>query len=125
MDFNKLLNKLQNNLPNILSWVIIYFIYFFVCNSAISKLFNNPEMIEELTTYGLIKYKYFIAVFEIIAVSLLLSQRFMLFGVVLLTGLMSGAIAINLSHNNGIGVFLPLIIAMFAWGWYFLQKNNK
>lgn len=98
-----------NTAKNILAWVIASALTLLFLQSAYGK-FANPEMMDmmKLTDFAVI-----IPIGEIVAALLFLFPKTNIFGGVLLSAYMGGAIIIHMT--SGMSIFLPSAVLIMIW----------
>lgn len=104
-------------IKKISSWGIAILLTALFTHSAIGKLFLHPEM---MTQMKLADWRIIIAIGELISVWLFLFPRTNIYGVLLLSSYMGGAIILHMTSQTDI-VF-PSIILILVWIVGFLRN---
>jgi len=104
-----------------LGWLLTAIVILMLGTSGISKLIATDEMIKNFTYTNMTHYLSLVGVLEIAAVVMLCVKRTSLWGAILITSVMSGAVVIHLSYMGGSGVILPMLIGALSWGAYYLR----
>lgn len=99
-------NKIFKWAPSILVTLIIG-------AGSFMKLTAQPHLVEVFSKTGLLPYMKLLGVAELAFVSIFLWSRTLRFGVFLLTGYFSGAMAIELSQH--IFFIMPVVILALVW----------
>lgn len=98
-----------------LGWLLTAIVVFMVGMSGISKLIPTDEMIKNFEFMKLTPYMGLIGFAELAGVGLLCYPKTSIYGAVLTSCTMSGAIAIHLSLMGGVGAVIPFILGGLAW----------
>jgi hypothetical protein len=94
--------------------------------SGTSKIIASPEVVANFTSMSLLPYMALIGVMEVIGVGLLVYPKTSLYGAILISMVMSGAVAIHLSLMGGVGVMAPILFSVVAWSGHCLRTHfNK
>ena len=96
----------------IAGWVLASLIAALLLFSAYAK-FMMPEMVVNFEKWGLGNWRIIIACGEIIAALLFLFPRTNIFGMLLLSAHMGGAIVVHMSHGEPF--IIPVIILVLVW----------
>ena len=98
-----------------LGWVLTILVSVMLGSSALSKLLGGDEMIKNFTFMNLLPYLDLLGVVELAGVILFIIPKTSMYGTVLLSSYLSGAVAIHLSMMGGQGIFLPIILGVVVW----------
>ncbi len=104
-----------------IGWVLTGLLTFMVGFSAIGKLTSSEEMVKTFEFLKLTPYMKWIGIGEIIGLILLIYPRTSIYGAVLLSSLMSGAVALHMSLMNGASVMVPIGLGVVAWSAHCLR----
>lgn len=108
--------------PENLGWVLVVLVGLMLTKAGVSMLIGTQEMIENFTFLKLTPYMVLIGLLELIGAVLLVLPKTSLYGAVLVSSLMSGAVALHLSCMGGTGVLIPIFVGLFAWSGHCLRK---
>lgn len=103
----------------IAGWVLASLIAALLLFSAYAK-FMMPEMVVNFEKWGLGNWRIIIACGEIIAALLFLFPRTNIFGMLLLSAHMGGAIVVHMSHGEPF--IIPLVILVLVWVTGFIRN---
>jgi hypothetical protein len=98
-----------------LGWLLTILVSVMLGSSALSKLLGSDEMIKNFTFMNLLPYLDLLGMVELAGVILLVIPKTSMYGAVLLSSYLSGAVAIHLSMMGGQGIFLPIILGVVVW----------
>lgn len=112
----------MNKTLNLIGWILTGLLVAFFLFMSIAGKFFNEEMITGMETWGLTGWITIIGIGELIALLLFLYPRTSLFGLMVLSGHMGGAIAIHLA--NGDSILMQSGILALLWVSLFLRKPN-
>lgn len=98
-----------------LGWVLTVFVSIFMVISGAHKIIGTKEMVDNFSAMNLTPYMRLVGIMEILGVALLIYGKTSKYGAILLSMIMSGAIAIHLSLMGGIGVLIPVIVGIIGW----------
>jgi len=108
-----------------LGWALTAVLTFMVGVSGASKIMATEEMLKTFEFLKLIPYMKWIGLSEIIGLGLLIYPRTSIYGAVLLSSLMSGAVALHLAFMGGESVFVPIMLGLIAWSAHCLRAYTK
>ncbi len=108
-----------------LGWVLTAVLTFLVGVSGVSKVIGTEEMVKTFEFLKLTPYMKFIGLSEILGLGLLIYPRTSIYGAVLLSSLMSGAVALHMSLMGGASVILPIWLGVLAWSSHCLRTYTK
>lgn len=91
--------------------------------SAYMKLSNEETIVNNFLKWNLMDFKNYIAFTEIIGLILLLFPRSTIFGSLLLSGILCGAIYTHIQYAEPF--YFPLAITLVIWINYFFIKPKK
>jgi uncharacterized membrane protein YphA (DoxX/SURF4 family) len=107
-----------------LGWVLTIIVSFMLGMSGISKIIGTQEMVNNFTSMNLLPYMALTGVLEVIGVIGLIIPKTSKYGAIILSSIMSGAVALHLSLMGGAGFFIPMILGALALGGYCLRSNE-
>jgi hypothetical protein len=105
-----------------LGWLLTALTVLMLLPSGISKLMATDEMVKNFTYTNMTHYLSLVGALEVAAVVMLCVKKTSMWGAILITSIMSGAVSIHLSYMGGSGVMIPIIIGVLAWGAYYLRS---
>lgn len=108
-----------------LGWTLIVLTSLMMLFSGTSKIIGTEEMIKNFTFMNLLPYLALLGVTEVIAAGLLVYPKTSLYGVLLTTSFMSGAVSIHLALMGGAGILFPFTLGLLAAVGYFLREHSK
>jgi hypothetical protein len=91
--------------------------------SAYMKLANDETIVNNFLKWNLIDFKNYIAFAEITGIILLVIPRTGIFGALLLSGILCGAIYTHVQHAEPF--YFPLAIVLVIWINYFFIRPKK
>lgn len=104
--------------------MLTVFVSIFMLMAGINKITGTKEMVENFSAMNLTPYMRLVGIMEILGVGLLVYPKTSKYGAILLTMVMSGAIALHLSLLGGVGVLLPLIIGIAGWSSHCMRNEE-
>lgn len=107
-----------------LGWVLTILVSLMLGMAGVSKVIGTQEMINNFTFMNLISYMPFLGIVEIVGVGLLVYPKTSIYGAVLLSCYLSGAVALHLSLMNGQGVVMPIVLGLVAWTSHCLRSYS-
>ena len=108
-----------SELKNIIAWIIsggLAALYIF---SASGKLFLHPEMMGQM---HLADWRVIIGIGEIVSALLFLFPKTNIFGSILLSSYMGGAIIIHMT--SGMSIMFPSVVLILVWIVFFLRHTE-
>lgn len=98
-----------------LGWLLTAIVVFMVGVSGVSKLLATDEMVKNFEFMHMTPYLALIGVIEVLGVGLLVYPKTSIYGALLTSCTMSGAIAIHLSLMGGVGTMIPFLLGALGW----------
>lgn len=108
-----------------LGWVLTAALSFMIGMSGFGKILATDEMVKTFEFLKLMPYMKFIGLSEVIGIGLLIYPRTSIYGAVLLSSLMSGAVALHMSLMGGASVMMPIMLGVVAWASHCLRAYMK
>ena len=105
-----------------LGWLLITVVTLMIGMSGVSKVIATNEMVQNFEYMKLTPYMGLLGVIELIGIVLLVYPKTSLYGAILISCIMSGAMSIHLSLMGGTGMLLPLLLAGLGWSGHCLRK---
>ena len=107
-----------------IGWILTVFVSFFMLMAGGSKIVGSKEMVDNFTAMNLMPYMRLVGIMEILGVVLLVYPKTSKYGAILLTMVMSGAIALHLSLLGGVGVLVPVIVGIGGWSSHCMRNEE-
>jgi hypothetical protein len=104
-----------------LGWFLTGVLTFMLGFSGVSKVIGTDEMVKTFEFLKLTPYMKWIGIGEIIGLILLIYPRTSIYGAVLLSSFMSGAVALHISLMAGASVMVPVMLGVLAWSSHCLR----
>ena len=104
-----------------LGWFLTGVLTFMLGFSGVSKVIGTEEMVKTFEFLKLTPYMKWIGIGEIIGLILLIYPRTSIYGAVLLSSFMSGAVALHMSLMAGASVIVPVMLGVLAWSSHCLR----
>jgi hypothetical protein len=108
-----------------LGWLLTVVLTFMLGASGVSKIISTEEMVKTFEFLKLTPYMKFIGLSELVGLGLLIYPRTSIYGAVLLSSLMSGAVALHMSLMGGASVIVPVVLGSLAWASHCLRAYTK
>lgn len=106
-------------------WFLTACLTIMVGMSALGKITSSAQMVSTFEMLKLIPYMKWIGIGELIGLGLLIYPRTSIYGAVLLSSFMSGAVALHMSLFGGANVVIPVILGIIAWSAHCLRTYAK
>ena len=108
-----------------LGWVLTGVLTFMLGMSAFGKITSSEEMVKTFEFLKLTPYMKFIGLGELVGLGLLIYPRTSVYGAVLLSSFMSGAVALHMSLMAGASVMVPVVLGVLTWSSHCLRTYTK
>jgi len=108
-----------------LGWVFTGVLTFMLGMSAFGKITSSEEMVKTFEFLKLMPYMKFIGLGELVGLGLLIYPRTSVYGAVLLSSFMSGAVALHMSLMAGASVMVPVVLGVLTWSAHCLRTYTK
>lgn len=105
-----------------LGWLFTSAIVILLGVPAFSKIMATDEMVKNFEFMKLTPYLSTVGLLELAGIILLSIPRTSLYGAILISCLMSGALSLHLSLMGGTKMIVPLMIGILTWSSYCLRK---
>jgi putative oxidoreductase len=105
-----------------LGWAFSLFCAFMLIVSGISKISAFEPMVNNFSHYNLLPYLEMVGIIEIIGAILLLYPKTSAYGALIVSCVMSGAVAIHISYYAGDHFMIPFMLGVSAWTGHCLRK---
>lgn len=96
----------------ILGWVLTALVTMFLMKSAVGKIVGTEEMVGNFAYMKLEKYRVLTGIAEFLGVVLLVVPDTSLYGAILISCVMSAAVALHLSLMGGAKTYVPLLVGV-------------
>ena len=93
--------------------------------SAFSKVTGSEEMVKTFEFLKLTPYMKCIGLGEVVGLGLLIYPRTSIYGAVLLSSFMSGAVALHMSLMAGASVMMPVVLGVLTLSAHCLRTYTK
>jgi len=108
-----------------LGWLLTVVTTVMFGTSGVSKVIGTDEMVKTFEFLKLMPYMKFIGLGELVGLGLLIYPRTSVYGAVLLSSFMSGAVALHMSLMAGASVMVPVMLGVLAWSAHCLRTYTK
>ena len=108
-----------------LGWLLTLVTTIMFGMSAFSKVTASEEMVKGFEFMKLLPYMKWIGLGEIVGLGLLIYPRTSIYGAVLLSSFMSGAVALHISYMGLNSVVAPIMFGVLAWSSHCLRAYTK
>ena len=105
-----------------LGWLFTAVVVIMLGKAGLSKIIATQEMVGNFEYLKMTPYLGLVGVLEVAAVIALAIPRTSLYGAILVSCIMSGALSVHLSCMGGQNVILPFLIGVCAWAGHCLRK---
>jgi hypothetical protein len=106
---------------SILGWVLTIPVAYFLFKNGFDKIIGSKESIGNFQYMKLEDYRIPVGILEVIGVILLTIPSTSVYGLILITTIMGGAVALHLSLMGGKKVWFPMLIGLLTVGSYFIR----
>jgi len=106
-------------------WFIVSLVALMLIRAGASMLIGTQEMVGNFAFLKLTPYMSIVGVLELMGATALVLPRTSLYGAILVSSIMSGAVALHLSCMNGTDVLVPIIVGLLAWTGHCLRKYGS
>jgi hypothetical protein len=108
-----------------LGWALTAVLTVMVGMSAFLKISSAEDMVQTFEFLKLTPYMKWIGVGELIGLGLLIYPRTSIYGAVLLSSFMSGAVALHMSLMGGANIIVPIMLGVIGWSAHCLRTYMK
>lgn len=107
-------------MKKLLTWKTLGFIisllsFFLLVTSGVNKVTKQEDMVKNFEFMHLSSYMVMLGLVEMAASVMILYPKTSKYGTILVTMIMSGAIALHLSLMGGAGVIMPISVMIATW----------
>jgi len=108
-----------------LGWLLTAIVTFMLGMSGLTKITSAEQQVTNFTAMNLLPYMALVGVMEVAGVIALCIPRTSIYGAVILSSVMSGAVALHLSLMGGSGFLVPVVLGSMAWASHCLRTYTK
>ena len=108
-----------------LGWLLTAIVTFMLGMSGLTKITSAEQQVTNFTAMNLLPYMALVGVMEVAGVIALCIPRTSIYGAVILSSVMSGAVALHLALMGGAGLFVPVFLGAAAWAGHCLRTYTK
>ena len=108
-----------------LGWLLTAIVTFMLGMSGLSKIVSAEQQVTNFTAMNLLPYMALVGVMEVAGVVALCIPRTSIYGAVILSSVMSGAVALHLALMGGAGMLVPVVLGCLAWTAHCLRTYTK
>ena len=108
-----------------LGWLLTAIVTFMLGMSGLTKITSAEQQVTNFTTMNLLPYMALVGVMEVVGVIALCIPRTSIYGAVILSSVMSGAVALHLALMGGAGFLVTVIIGAASWAGHCLRTYTK
>jgi hypothetical protein len=108
-----------------LGWFLTGIVALMLGMSGFTKIAAAEQVVANFTVMNLLPYMTFIGVMEVVGVIALCIPRTSIYGALILSSVMSGAVAIHLALMGGTGLVVPIVLGSLAWTAHCLRTYTK
>ena len=108
-----------------LGWLLTAIVTFMLGMSGLSKIVSAEQQVTNFTAMNLLPYMALVGVMEVAGVIALCIPRTSIYGAVILSSVMSGAVALHLALMGGDGMLVPIFLGITAWTAHCLRTYTK
>jgi hypothetical protein len=108
-----------------LGWLLTAIVTFMLGMSGLTKIVSAEQQVTNFTAMNLLPYMALVGVMEVAGVVALCIPRTSIYGAVILSSVMSGAVALHLALMGGSGFLVPVVLGCLAWTAHCLRTYTK
>ena len=108
-----------------LGWLLTAIVTIMLGMSGLTKITSAEQQVTNFTAMNLLPYMALVGVMEVVGVITLCIPRTSIYGAVILSSVMSGAVALHVALMGGSGLFVPVILGSMAWAGHCLRTYTK
>ena len=108
-----------------LGWLLTAIVTFMLGMGGLTKIAGSEQQVTNFTAMNLLPYMALVGVIEVVGVVALCIPRTSIYGALILSSVMSGAVALHLSLMGGAGFFVPIVLGSLAWAGHCLRTYTK
>jgi uncharacterized membrane protein len=108
-----------------LGWLLTAIVTFMLGMGGLSKIVGTEEMTTNFTAMNMLPYMALVGVMEVAGVVALCIPRTSIYGALVLSSVMSGAVAVHIAMFGGAGLLVPIFLGAAAWTGHCLRTYSK
>jgi len=108
-----------------LGWLLTAIVTFMLGMGGLSKITGSEAMTANFTAMNMLPFMALVGVMEIAGVVALCIPRTSIYGALLLSSVMSGAVAVHIAMFGGEGLLMPMFLGAAAWAGHCLRTYAK
>ena len=108
-----------------LGWLLTVIVTFMLGMGGLSKIMGSEAMTTNFTAMNMLPYMALVGVMEVAGVIALCIPRTSVYGALVLSSVMSGAIAVHIAMFGGVGILIPVFLGAAAWAGHCLRTYTK
>jgi hypothetical protein len=108
-----------------LGWLLTAIVTLLLGMGGVSKITGTDAMTANFTAMNMLPYMSLVGMMEIAGVIALVVPRTSIYGAVLLSSVMSGAVAVHIAMFGGAGILMPIFLGASAWAGHCLRTYSK
>jgi putative oxidoreductase len=108
-----------------LGWLLTAIVTLLLGMSGVSKISGTEEMTANFTAMNMLPFMALVGVMELAGIVALLIPRTSIYGALLLSSVMSGAVAVHVAMFGGAGILMPIFLGASAWAAHCLRTYSK
>jgi hypothetical protein len=108
-----------------LGWLLTAIVTFMLGMGGLSKIVGTEEMTTNFTAMNMLPYMALVGVMEVAGVVALCIPRTSIYGALVLSSVMSGAVAVHILMFGGAGLLVPIFLGATAWTGHCLRTYSK
>jgi hypothetical protein len=108
-----------------LGWLLTVIVTFMLGMGGLSKIAGSEAMTANFTAMNMLPYMALVGVMEVAGVIALCIPRTSVYGALVLSSVMSGAIAVHIAMFGGAGILVPIFLGAAAWSGHCLRTYSK
>ena len=108
-----------------LGWLLTAIVTFMLGMGGLSKIAGSDAMTTNFTAMNMLPYMALVGVMEVAGVIALCIPRTSIYGALVLSSVMSGAVAVHIAMFGGAGILMPIFLGASAWIAHCLRTYTK
>jgi len=108
-----------------LGWLLTAIVTFMLGMGGLSKIAGLEAMTTNFTAMNMLPYMALVGVMEVVGVIALCVPRTSIYGALVLSSVMSGAVAVHIAMFGGAGILVPIFLGAAAWTGHCLRTYTK